>query len=113
MTPETSVKTEKLFNDIAQFVGESRALLKQGAMMELAGLENRILLLCKEVVVLSPEERTRYAARLQQLMADLTALGEEMAALRDSVAAEIRHLSNYKKANVAYRVVEASDKEEE
>jgi hypothetical protein len=103
---------EKLFNDISKFVSDSRALLQQGTVMELSGLENRILLLCEEVLVLSQEERLIYAKRLQQLMADLAALGEEITAQRDAVAKEIQQLPGHKKANKAYRKPEADDKED-
>ncbi len=106
------MKPENLFNDIEKFVGDSRAMLKQGTLVELSGLENRILILCEEVAILSQDERLHYAPRLQQLMADLTALGEEITAQRDAVAEEIRQLPGHKKAHAAYRVIEATDEEE-
>jgi len=61
-------------------------------------------------VWLAQEERLHYAKRLQQLMADLTALGEEITAQRDAVAKEIQQLPGHKKATKAYR---KTDKEED
>jgi len=103
---------EKLFNDITQFVAESRTLLQEGAVMELAGLEKHVLILCEDVLLLSQDERLHYADRLQQLLAELTSLGEELAAQRDQVAEKMRNLPEHKKATTAYRVVDASDQEE-
>lgn len=100
---------EALFNDIAGFIAESRALLKQGAMMELAGLDGRIQILCDEVMRLSGDDRRLYGERLSELLADLTALGEEMAQERQSMANEIRHLAQMKKASVAYRTGDSRD----
>lgn len=106
MNPET------LFGDIEQYVSDSRALLKEGAMMELAGLENRVMLLCEEILLLSQDDRLQHADRLQRLMADLTALGEEIAAQRDAVGKELRNLPGHKKAHAAYKIVEKSDEED-
>ena len=102
---------EKLFEEISQYVNESRALLQEGAMRELAGLEDRVLMLCEEVVQLSQDDRLRYSERLQQLMADLSALGEEIAVQRDAVAEELHNLPQHKKAHAAY--VERGKKEEQ
>ena len=104
---------EQLFDDIAQFVAESRALLKKGAVMDLAGLDQRVMLLCEEALLLPQSERVRYAKQLQQLLNDLNALGKELEASRDAVAEEMRNTPQHKKAHVAYRKTEASDKKEE
>lgn len=104
------MKPEKLFAAINEFVGESRALLDSGKLMELKGLDERVKTLCAAVLELTQEERTRYADKLQTLLNDLTVLGTEMAAQRDQVGKEISHLSDHKKASVAYRTTEAIDK---
>lgn len=100
---------EQLFTDISQFVVESRELLKSGAMMELAGLDQRIAALCEQVLKLSQEDRLHYADKLQKLLAELKALGEEMVAQRDHMAEEIKAISAHKKANVAYKVSDSRD----
>lgn len=100
---------QALFDDISRFVAESRQLLEQGALMEMAGLDQRVKQLCETVLQLSQQERLTYAENLQQLLGDLNTLGEMMVAQRDQVAAEIRQLNQHKKANAAYRIVEASD----
>lgn len=104
---------EALFEDVAQFVAQSRELLQSGAMMELAGLDNRIMLLCEEVLMLSQDQRARYSDQLQQLFNDLSALGQEMGAQRDRIENEMRGLPQHKKATTAYRIAEESDKKEE
>jgi hypothetical protein len=104
MSPkETYSSPEKLFNDISQFVSESRALLEQGAMMELAGLDERVKTLCDAVLQLSQSDRLVYAEQLQQLLAELKSLGEAMTTQRDAMADAIKDISSHRKASVAYR----------
>jgi len=104
---------EALFEDILQFVAQSRELLKNGAMMDLAGLDSRVMLLCEETLLLSQEQRLHYAERLQQLLGELTSLGKEMTVQRNRIEEEMRSLPQHKKATTAYRVAEESDKEGE
>ncbi len=105
----TTFNPDELFNGIAQFVSDSQALLLEGGMMEIAGLDDRVRELCEAVLELSQEERVRYADRLQQLLGDLNALGEALVVQRDAVSNELQGLSHHRKANTAYRIVEASD----
>lgn len=104
-----SPATEKLFNDISQFITHSKALLDQGAMAELAGLDEQVRTLCDAVLQLSQDERIRYADKLQELLGGLKVLGDEMVAKRDQVADQIRGVPNFKKASVAYKTANASD----
>ena len=106
----SSDKAQALFKEIEGFVAESRSLLQQGALMELAGLDDHVRSLCEEVLALSQEERLRYAGELQTLFDALKGLGEDMAAQRDAMAGDIRNLSTHRKASVAYRVADPADK---
>lgn len=108
-TDEKTQPPEALFNKITGFVTESRDLLKSGSMMDLQGLEARIQDLCQLVLGLSQDDRIKYADKLQVLLGDIGKLGEEMSSLRDVMAQEIRSISKHKKANVAYKVTDASD----
>ncbi len=110
MKPE---EAETLFRDISQFIAESHALLAQGAMMELAGLDKRIAELCTTVLELSPVDRTQYAEHMQQLLGDLKTLSDAMYAHRNAMAEEIMNLSGHRKASTAYRNTDASDKKED
>jgi hypothetical protein len=101
--------TEALFDGIAQFIAESRALLDANKMLELSGLDDHVQSLCDAVLQLSQEDRLKYADRLQFLLGDLKALGDNMVEKREVLAEEMRHVSHHKKASTAYRVVEASD----
>jgi hypothetical protein len=107
------MEAEALFNEMSEYVIHSRELLKAGALMELGGLDERVLVLCEEVLMLSEEQRGAYAGRLQQLFTELEALGAELAAQRDAVAQEVQSLPQHKKASVAYRIVNASDRKDE
>jgi hypothetical protein len=108
-TDEKTQAPEVLFTKISSFVSESRELLKSDSMMDLQGLEARVQELCKLVLGLSQDDRIKYADKLQVLLGDIGKLGEEMASLRDVMANEIRSISKHKKANVAYKVADASD----
>jgi len=104
-----SQSTQQLFDDIAQFIAASRALIDQGAYMALSGLDDQVQALCQEVLQLSQAERLRYADRLQFLLAELQSLGETMALQRDRVGDEIREIPQHKKASVAYRTADSRD----
>lgn len=102
-------KPEKLFEDITQFMEQSRSLLGQGALMELAGLEKQVQGLCEQVLALSQDERLKYADRLQGLLKELGELGQTLAVARDKLGDEAMSLTQQKKAHTAYRTAEASD----
>lgn len=101
---------DTLFADISQFIRQSNEMLEKGELVQLAGLDNRIEILCKEVLALSDDQRKEHAAKLQQLFDELKTLGESMAAVRDTLSGEMQGLAKHKKANTAYRVAEASDR---
>lgn len=104
---------EKLFDDVAGFIAESRKLLEEGALLELSGLDNQVRALCDEVEKLSDENRTQYAGRMRQLFADLKELEEAMLKMRDALGDELRAMSSHQKANVAYRAAIANKKHED
>jgi hypothetical protein len=103
------MKAQTLFENIEQFVAESHSLLEKGAIMELAGLDEHVRSLCDQVLSMSQDDRILYADKLQKLLGDLKNLGEALAQQRDAVASEIRNMSKHQKANVAYKVADASD----
>lgn len=106
---QEKIAPEALFEEIDRFITDSRTLLAAGALIELEGLDERVRLLCANVLELSQDERLRHSDRLQQLLWNLGDLGETMAQYRDAMVDEVRHLSNHQKANVAYRTVENID----
>lgn len=103
---------DRLFDEIAGFIDESRKLLAQGAMMELAGMDDQVKKLCEEVTQLSKDDREKYAGRMQELLKGLQALGEEMTSKRDELAKDMRSLTDHQKANVAYRTAEGGRKKD-
>lgn len=109
----TAPKPEKLFNDIAGFIAESRKLLDEGALLELSGLDQQVRALCEEVEKLSDENREQYAGRMQQLFTDLKDLEDAMLKMRDALGEDMRALSDRQKANVAYRTASANKKYED
>jgi len=104
-------KTRELFDGISRFVQDSHDLLKRGAIMELKGLDDQVAALCKEVLLLSQDERVRYADDLQRLLGELNGLGEALTLHRDTMANEILNLSQHRKASVAYRTTDHTDQD--
>ncbi len=100
---------EDLFNEIEQFIVESKAMLASGAMLEMYGLDDQVRSLCETVLQLSQEDRLACSERMQVLLAELKTLGEAMVANRDQLAEEIRGLSQQKKAVHAYKVADSRD----
>jgi len=105
----THADTQRLLDEITLFIEQSRTLMQQDAILEMGGLDAQVGVLCDAVLRLSQEDRVAYAAKLQELLLDLKALGEEMAARRDRIGDEIRGVPQFKKANNAYRKADASD----
>jgi hypothetical protein len=99
----------QLFQQIDAYVRESHALLEQGMVLELEGLDEHVRGLCEGVMQLSQEERLRHGDDLQRLFHALNALGKELERHRDATAAEMRGTTHHRKASHAYRMVEASD----
>lgn len=110
MIQPQKVEPPKLFEQIERFIAESTQLLQEGAIIELSGLDDHVRALCEAVLQLSQQERVEYADKLQSLLGDLNALGETLVAQRDQIGREISGLARHKKANTAYTVVEASDR---
>ena len=108
-----TMETDKLFDEIAIFVREGRALLKDGVMMDMAGLDKRVMVLCDQALMLPQEVRAQYSGKLQELLDELTQLGKDLEKKRDALARDIRGVSQHKKAHAAYTTAEASDKNPE
>jgi hypothetical protein len=100
---------EALFQKVAQYIEESNALIAKGAYVQLNGLDAKVSELCEAVLTLSGEQREEYADRLQQLVAALQILRENMDNSRDAVNQEMHGLNTHKKANKAYQKIELSD----
>lgn len=109
MTAQETLSPEELFDRINTFIEESRAMIREGAMMDVEGLDRKVKELCDMVLTLSQQERLQYADKLQTLLGDMGQLGEEMSQLRDRMGDEIRSLSKAKKAAVAYNVADSRD----
>lgn len=100
---------EVLFKNIAEFIAQSQMLLREGAIVELSGLDEKVAKLCKEALALSDDDRTKYADLLSELLNSLTVLGEDMRRQQEAIVNEIRFLGSHKKANVAYKSADATD----
>ena len=109
MSQAESHNTEQLFDEISMFVSDCHSLLRQGMVLEMAGLDTRVQELCDLVLKLSQEERLRYADRLQILFDDIKKLGDAMLQERETLIKEIQGLGEHRKASVAYRSTDAID----
>lgn len=100
---------EKLFADVEKFVADNRTMLRKGEILDLEGLDEEVVRLCKAVLLLSQEDRLKHADMLQKLLNDLGELGNEMRQERDAVATQIQQLSQHRQAHVAYQKADAVD----
>jgi hypothetical protein len=100
---------EAVFKAVSQFIAQSRRELEAGEIVDLTDLDKYVQALCEAILELSQEDRLHYADSLQQLLGDVTALGEELTEKRDVLAGEINQVSRHAKASSAYRIVDAID----
>ena len=103
-------QTEALFTRIEQFIKQSRAMLAEGGDVDATGLDEQVQHLCRTVLQLSQQERVAHADRMQELLQGLHDLGEDMVTQRDALKSELQQLNQQKKAQKAYKVVDASDR---
>lgn len=100
---------DKLFDDISKFIADSRAIIAQGDVVKLDDLDGEVKRLCEAVFELSEEERVKYASRMQELLKDLNALGEELTEQRDQVATQLHNMADHRRAHVAYKTADATE----
>lgn len=98
-----------LFDEMAQYIDRTRAILKEGRVSDLEELAPLAARLNEEASALTHEERARYADRLDEIVQGLIALEEELRGQKVEIGRELQGLSTAKKAAVAYRTTEASD----
>ncbi|MDX2112208.1 MAG: hypothetical protein SFW63_00525 [Alphaproteobacteria bacterium] len=101
-----SLGTDELLTQIAAYITESRELLERGDVVELSDLDGRIARLCEASLALSAEEKRRHAAALEQLLDDLTQLGNLLQEKRGLVMHEMKASGAHRKAASAYRMAE-------
>ncbi len=103
---------EKFFGEAGEYITRCRTLLAEGNELGLRELEGEVSKLCDIAAGLSPEERKENAKRLEQLSLELNALAKELAARHAAVGEQIHGLAKARRAGVAYRTAEASDKKD-
>lgn len=97
---------QDLFEDVENFIKDSRNLIANGSAVEMAGLDKQVQNLCSHILGLSQDDRVRYSDLLQNLLVELQSLSVDLTAQREALAHEIRYLSSHKKANVAYKTAD-------
>jgi hypothetical protein len=83
-------------------VQAARALLNQGSLIDLSGLEVFVKDLCGSVEELPADQGGAIKSDLIKLIDDLNGLADVITAERDSVASEMKTLSDSKRAASAY-----------
>ena len=99
--------SKNLLLDIQKFMDDSKSVLASGNNIDLAGLDNQIKNLCAMVDSLSSSEREKYEQPLNELLSQLTILGNDLTVQKEALEHEMRYLSSHKKANVAYKTADA------
>lgn len=108
-TPASGMSAEFLYEQIESFVSHSRRQLAAGVITDLTGMDRKVSHVCSAVLALPREEAVRFADRLEGLLEQVRALGEELEAARDATQAEIEGVHHQHKAHKAYKASDAMD----
>ncbi|MDX2073554.1 MAG: hypothetical protein SFX19_04215 [Alphaproteobacteria bacterium] len=94
-----------LFTEMEQYIAASRATVAAGEELEMHKLDERIGQLCDMIEALSNDDRRTYESRLQELLSNLNALGNEMREQSGNVA----EIPKHRNASVAYQTADSRD----
>lgn len=87
-------------------VVECRRSLKEGNT-NLSDLEHKVRAYCDAVAALPKAEMKEHARHLEALVQEISKLGEELTAARETVKRELEGLGSLRRANIAYQKTDA------
>jgi hypothetical protein len=99
---EVNSPQEILKIEVFTLVANCRERLKSG-MVDVSEIEGAVRGFCESVVALPSDQAGQYKQDLNDLMVEITKLGEELTIARDVVRKELGSLEKLRKANVAYQ----------
>jgi hypothetical protein len=93
---------ETLLSDVLAYIEEACAILERGEWVDLKGLDAQVERLCKQIVLLTPEQGREFAAELDFLRARLNTLQETMQAQAAQLQDDLKEVGTVQRANRAY-----------
>lgn len=94
---------DELLVGLDAYISEAGALLDEKNMIDLAGLDAVVDVLCARILKLSEADRVGYADKLDELGARLSILQKQMVATQETLKKELETASARQKASKAYR----------
>ena len=98
---------QQLLDGLNAYINAADAMLDEQNMVDLAGLDAVVDILCARILKLAPEtlaaaEQKQYADKLEALHARLGALQEKMVATQEQIKEELAQSTARQKASRAY-----------
>ena len=93
---------EQLLAGLDAYINAANTMLDEGNMVDLAGLDAVVDILCARVLALDVEEGRPYAERFDVLNERLSALQEKMVATQTQLKKEVAESNKRQKASRAY-----------
>lgn len=93
---------QQLLAGLEAYINAADGMLDAGNMVDLAGLDAVVDVLCARVVKLTPEEGKTFAEKFDMLHERLGALQEKMIATQGEIKAELEQSNKRQKASRAY-----------
>ncbi|MGO1117829.1 flagellar protein FliT [Rhodovibrionaceae bacterium A322] len=101
---------EREFERLQSMLGVLRQKMTDGAVVDLAGLDQEISALCQKVVGLPAAQQNSFAPLMTSLLSDVSQLTEDMKVELGRLANEIGSSTQRKKAANAYSVASNTGK---
>ena len=94
---------DTLFDEVMEYIRASRAILQEGNLVELKGLDAKVEELCRGIIELPQEEAKRFEEDLVKLQDEVEKLRADLVTSRDGLQEELMGVGKHQKANIAYQ----------
>ena len=100
--PDSQAAPARSLNQIATAVGAARSVLREGGVVDLAGLDTRVAALCDSTLALDGDAGRSMLPALAALVEDLSALADECRQSRAATAFLLQQVGARDRAARAY-----------
>ena len=105
----TADDARQLVAEISVYIAKAKEALSQGILVDLAGLDSQIQLLCEEIVRMPVGESTPFREVLMALSDELGELRDSLETARSDVQDQLQALNARQKAAHAYKNTEVAE----
>lgn len=99
----------QLVAEISTYIAQAKAALEKGVLIDLAGLDSQIRLLCEEIIRMPVGESRPFREVLAELSDELGLLRDALGAARSDVQDQLEALNMRQKAAHAYKKTEVAE----